>query len=226
MNETATGTHKIIDKGGRVLTNAQVQLIFWGDWNNSSLNPSKDKIVAATQNIINSNYYSKLSQYRGVQKPTYLGFVINNISPLPTTFEDSDITEAIGHSIKEGSVPDFRSFSNGEIIYIVIPTPGHESTDRDNDAFHANFKYKGNDKGVYAVLYSWEDDEGKDIEPITRALAHEIAEAWTNPGPKAAFIGPDDEEIADSCEDISDTVNGVIVEGYWSDLDGDCVIPK
>ena len=160
------------------------------------------------------------------KKPTYLGSVINNTSPLPNTFEDTAIEEAIGHSIKEGSVPDFRSFNNGEIIYIVIPTPGHYSTDKDNDAFHANFKYEGNDKGVYAVLYSWQDNKDKDLEAITRALAHEIAEACTNPGPKAAFIGPDNDEIADFCEDDFDTVNGVIVEGYWSDLDGGCVIPK
>ena len=51
MNETATGTHKIRDKGGRVLTNAKVQLIFWGDWN-TSLNPFKDKVASS-----NAEYY-------------------------------------------------------------------------------------------------------------------------------------------------------------------------
>jgi hypothetical protein len=128
------------------MANAKVQLIFWGNWNDSSLDPSKDKIAPAIQKIINSEYYSKLSQYRGIQKPTYLGSVVNNTSQLPDTFEDSAITKAIGDSINNGSVPDFRSFNNGQIMYIVIPTPDHESTDDENDAFHDNFRYKGNDK--------------------------------------------------------------------------------
>jgi hypothetical protein len=85
-------------------------------------------------------------------------------------------------------------------MYIVIPTPGHVSTDEDGDAFHDNFTYKGNNKGVYAVYYG-----KKDLEWITRTLAHEIAEACTNPVyNKKAFIDPDveppDNEIADFCE--------------------------
>jgi hypothetical protein len=220
---------QIIDKGGPVLANGKVQLIFWGDWNNPSLDPSKDTIVTAIQNIINSDYYSKLSQYRGIQKPTYLGYVVNDTSRLPNTFEDSAIYKAIGDSIQNGSVPDFRSFTNGQIMYIVIPTPDHKSTDKVNDAFHDNFEYKGNDNGVYAV-YSWRFNEERTLEWITRTLAHEIAEMCTNPGPDDAFIDPnvdedDGNEIADFCEKKIGEVNGQKVEGYWSNLDGGCVIP-
>jgi hypothetical protein len=226
MKEMTNGTtHKIVDQGGPVLTNAKVQLIFWGDWNDSSLDPSKDTIATAIQSIINSDYYSKLSQYRGIQKPAYLGYVVNNTSHLPNTFEDSAIEKAIGDSIQNRSAPDFRSFTNGQIMYIVIPTPGHVSTDEEGNAFHDNFTYKGNNKGVYAVYYG-----KKDLESITRTLAHEIAEACTNPVyNKKAFIDPDveppDNEIADFCENEVGEVNGVTVEGYWSNLDGGCVIP-
>jgi hypothetical protein len=226
MKEATIGTmDKIVDQGGPVMANAKVQLIFWGDWNDSSLNPSKATIEAAIQKIINSEYYSKLSQYRGIQKPAYLGSVVNKTSHLPDIFEDSAIEKAIGDSIQNGSVPDFRSFTNGQIIYIVIPTPGHVSEDKENDAFHYNFTYKGNDEGVYAVYYG-----EKKLESITRALAHEIAEACTNPvDDKEAFVDPkadSDYEIADFCVCKSDKVNGVTVEGYWSNLEGCCVIPK
>jgi hypothetical protein len=72
MKEATTGTtHKIVDQGGPVMVNAKVQLIFWGDWNDKSLDPSKDTIATAIQKIISSEYYSKLSQYRGIQKPVY-----------------------------------------------------------------------------------------------------------------------------------------------------------
>jgi hypothetical protein len=226
MKEATNGTtHKILDKGGPVMTNAKVQLIFWGDWNDTSLDPSKDTIETAIQKIINSEYYSKLSQYRGIQKPAYLGSVVNKTTRLPTHFGNNAIEKAIDDSIQNGSVPDFRSFTNGEIMYIVIPTPDHVSTDEDGNAFHYNFTYKGNDEGVYAVYYG-----KKDLESITRALAHEIAEACTNPLHfKKAFIDPNvdppDNEIADLCEKKVCTVNGVIVEGYWSNSDGQCVIP-
>src|SRR6187200_31401 len=62
--------------------------------------------------------------------------------------------------------------------------------------------------------------------------AHEIAEACTNPvDDKKAFVDPnpddlDKNEIADFCACKSDTVNEVVVEGYWSNLDGCCIIPK
>ena len=88
---------------------------------------------------------------------------------------------------------------------------------------------------MYAV-YSWRFNKERELEWITRALAHEIAEACTNPvDDKEAFVDPnlddpDKNEIADFCEKecylISvPFVNGVIVEGYWSNLDGGCVIP-
>ena len=50
---------------------------------------------------------------------------MNNTSHLPDKFEDNDIEKAIGDSINNGSVPDFRSFTNGQIMYIVITTPDH-----------------------------------------------------------------------------------------------------
>jgi len=60
-------------------------------------------------------------------------------------------------------------------------------------------------------------------------LAHEIAESCTNPiDDDQAFIGPpqdNDNEIADYCEKEIGTVNGEIVEVYWSNIDGGCVIP-
>ena len=75
--------------------------------------------------------------------------------------------------------------------------------------------------------------EKRTIEAVTRALAHEIAECCTNPGPGEAFVGPDEDEdkegkeIADYCQSENDVgiVNGEKVEGYWSNVDGQCVIP-
>jgi hypothetical protein len=231
---SATTTDKIKNKGGRVFKNAKVQLIFWGDWNNPSIDPSKEKIETAIQNIINSEYYSKLYQYGQVQKPTYLGSIMNHKSRLPEKFYDDDLEGMIIDSIKNKSVPDFGTFADGQIIYMVIPIPNHYSADEAkqgedaNDGYHSNFEYKGNKNGVWAAYYGY-PDEDRTLESITRVLAHEIAECCTNPGPKDAFIGPKDKnndgEIADYCTEEMGTVNGETVEGYWSNLDGGCVIP-
>jgi hypothetical protein len=224
---------KIKDKGGHVLKNAKVQLIFWGKWNDPSIDPSKEKIETAIQHIIDSDYFSKLSQYRGIQKPAYLGSVVNDKSNLPNNFDDGDIEKAIGESIHNHLVPDYRSFSNGQIIYMVILTPGHYSADPDDkksDAYHYNFKYKGDHKGVFGIYFGFRNEK-RELQSITRAVAHEIAESCTNPiWDDPAFVGPsqkedDDNEIADYCEKEVGTVNGEIVEGYWSNLDGSCVIP-
>lgn len=220
---------KIKDKGGQVFKNAKVQVIFWGKWNDPSIDPSKEKIETAIQHIIDSDYFSKLSQYRGIQKPAYLGSVVNDKSNVPQSFDDSDIEKAIGESIDNHLVPDFRSFDNGQIIYMVILTPGHYSADKDDedsDAYHDNFEYKGNDKGVFAIYFGFRNEK-RELQSVTRALAHEIAESCTNPiYDKPAFIGRDDEtEIADYCENVVGIVNGEKVEGYWSNSDSSCVIP-
>ena len=160
---------KIKNKGGPILKNAKVVLIFWGkDWNNPSIDVSKERIETAIQNIINSEYYSKLNQYHGrhtddgIQKPAYLKSVVNNTSPLPHEFKEKDLKVAIRDSIDNGSVPDFRTFNNGQIIYIVIPTSGlidlddlDDDDEQYGDAYHKNFRYKEDDNGVYAVYYGW-----------------------------------------------------------------------
>jgi hypothetical protein len=220
---------KIKDKGGRVLKNAKVQLIFWGKWNDPSIDPSKQKIENAIQHIIDSDYFSKLSQYRGIQKPAYLGSVENNKSKLRDYFDYSDVGKSVGDAIENHLVPDYRSFGNGQIIYIIIPAPDYYDKDDKGDAYHDNFKYKGNDEGVFAVFYGIRNKK-RELQSITRAVAHEIAESCTNPiWDHPAFVGPsqkeDDNEIADYCEKEIGTVNGEIVEGYWSNLDGSCVIP-
>jgi len=223
---------KIKYKGGPVLKNAKVQLIFWGKWDDPSIDPSKEKIQTAVQHIIDSDYFSKLSQYRGIQKPAYLGSAVNDKSNLPQSFDYDDIEKAIGKSIDKHLVPDYRSFANGQIIYMVILTPGHFSADPDDkgtDAYHDNFEYKGNDEGVFGIYYGFQNKK-RDLQSVTRALAHEIAESCTNPiYDKPAFVGPsqkdEDNEIADYCEKVIGTVNGEIVEGYWSNSDNGCVIP-
>jgi hypothetical protein len=234
MEQVSMNTNdKIKYHAGPVLKNAKVQLIFLGNWNDSSIDPSKERIETAIQNIINSEYYSKLYQYKKIEKPIYLGSAINSKSNFPKEFKFDDIENVLGDSIDTGLVSDFRSSHNREIIYILILLPGYKNlADKDQedppDAIHDYFEYKGNDDGVFAIYYG-RPDEKIELQWITRAITHEIAEACTNPyEDDEGFMGPEDgtdREIADYCEKETGIINGEIVEGYWSNLDKGCVIP-
>jgi len=224
----STTNGKIKDKTGPILTNGKVQLIFWGDWNDPTINPSKERIENAAKNILSSEYFSKLNQYRNIQKPTYFGSVMNKSTNLPHEIKDKDIEKVIGACIDDGSVPDFRTFDDGQIMYMLIPTPKHRVHDV-GYAYHYNFKYQENEDGVYAIYYGYKNEE-RTIEKLSIALAHEIAEMCTNPiDEDEGFEGSEDDEdneIADLCEDKgTGLVNGEIVEGYWSNEDKACVIP-
>ena len=86
-------------------------------------------------------------------------------------------------------------------------------------------------KGVYAAYYGFVN-EPRTLKDVTIAIAHEIAEACTNPGPDKAFVGPKEDEdkegneIADYCEKKgTGLINGQFVQAYWSNDDKGCVIP-
>jgi hypothetical protein len=56
------------DKGGRVLTNVEVILVFWGSfWSATPApSPSRDKYEQAIRGIVTGPYLGELAQYRGV----------------------------------------------------------------------------------------------------------------------------------------------------------------
>ncbi len=60
----------VVDGGGLVLTNIQLQLIFWGThWVNASITD----VTNAVRSILGSNYMSSLLQYRGAGGGQLLG---------------------------------------------------------------------------------------------------------------------------------------------------------
>jgi hypothetical protein len=77
-------------------------------------------------------------------------------------------------------VPDFGSFANGQVIYIVVPTPGYYNKDIEADEYHDNFNLIGytselrdKDDRFYAFVDFNADDVGR-IRYCPHCLEYEI----------------------------------------------------
>jgi hypothetical protein len=190
------GGKALVNKGGRVLKAPKVKLIIWGN------HPLAAQI----------DYYNVLTEY-GAGKPVYQGMVYSKVA-LPSAINDTNMANMIGSMITAGQVPDFRK--TGDMVYVVIPSPGAKNADKTGDAYNTNFSWGGSKNGVLATYY------GKsDIISITRAMSEEIAEAITDPGPTPAWEAGPDSLIGDPCS-TPFKVNGVTVEGLWSNAKRAC----
>jgi hypothetical protein len=199
---------KLTNHGGRVLRSPKVKLILWGTVPAGAQTDQKLRALMSTS----SNYYNVLSEYGG-GKPAYLGYV-HSTSAIPSVINDAALAKLIGSLITTGQVPDFRT--GQEMIYVVMAPPGSRNADKTGDAYNTDFSWGGSDQGVMAVYYGKQD-----IASITRALAEEIAEAVTDPGPKPAWQAGSDSLIGDPCSSPF-LVNGVTVEGLWSNAKNAC----
>ncbi|MGZ3630400.1 MAG: hypothetical protein ACXWPS_04365 [Ktedonobacteraceae bacterium] len=64
---------------------------------------------------------------------------------------------------------------------------------------------------------------------MTTIFSRELVESCTDPDGSGIQVTPLDpkswHEIGDVCQGNSDMLNGVRVQAYWSQTDGNCVIP-
>jgi hypothetical protein len=210
-----TTTKKTTSSGGkvslrdktRVLKAPKVQLIFWGNW--AGANPSTAQVDSQFRNLMSSGFFSKLSQYGG-GSPTYLGS-IQTTATAPSGFTDAQVISQIGALITAGKMLDMRK--DGDVIYVLLPPKGVKAADKTGDAYHIDFTW-GGASANFAVYYG-----AYDLASMMKALSEEIAETIVDPWQTSSG-----DQIGDLCENVG-TVNGVTVEGYWSNSDNGCVIP-
>jgi hypothetical protein len=188
----------------RVLKAPKVQLIFWGNWANAS--PSTTQIDGQFRSLIGSSFFDKLAQYGG-GKPTYLGSI--NYSPQPTNgYSDAQIIAAIGALIKAGKTPDMAK--DPDMIYCLLPPKGVKAADKEGDAYHIDFGLGGARANLMTYYGNY------NLVSMMRALSEEIAETIVDP-----WQTGNGDQIGDVCENVF-VVNGVTVEGYWSNSDNKC----
>jgi hypothetical protein len=214
---------RFVDKHGRVLESPQLYLIYWGAGWHAAPTPTAAQITHAVHTLLASDYLTGLTQYRGSGHGTLGGSTLVTWSEPPDGLADAQVADFVDALLTAGTVPG-PDPDNQTLYGVVLPTgitpesPGWVGE-------HNYYKRSGQ-----KIPYAWFSNAG-DLASLTWIISHELVEAATDPdghgfvGVKGTCAGPGWCEIADICESTSSTVDGINVQGYWSNQDNDCIVP-
>ncbi len=171
--------------------------------------------------LLASSYLTGLTQYRGSGHGVLRGSRLVAISDPPVGFTDEQVAEFVDAQITAGAIPT----PDDQTLYGVV-LPAGVSPESTGWAGEHNYYKRSGQK----IPYAWFSNAG-DLASITGIISHELVEAATDPdgsgflGVNGTCDGPGWCEIADICQSTSSTVEGVTVQGYWSNRDNHCVVP-
>jgi hypothetical protein len=231
----AGGAAKFHDSGGPVLSNARIQLIFWGaSWGTAPPpTPSAAQVSNAVTNILNSPYLSALSQYRNTIGPASLrGTTLATGSNPPNPFSDQNVVDLLTGLLDNGTLPN--PLLDPALFCVIVPK-GTNNTGSGFIGEHTYFTYNAHFPGPFPITipvqvhYAWVTNNGT-IDGVTTIFSHELVESITDPEGSAITgnAGVCNQggwcEIGDVCGSTR-RENGVQVQSYWSDADNACIIP-
>jgi uncharacterized protein (TIGR03382 family) len=226
--------------GGRLITNGQWSVIFWGTYWTAGKGLEEAKYLAGFTKHMASNtaFTSAMFEYsvagQSIQPGTFVGAVTVAEDP-DVSVGDNDIDDFIEKQIDSGKVPA----PGRQMVYSVFLPPGVESTQwaglagkscKDYCGYHtAQFTSRGSD-GVLryivmphhdatcpgCVYASMTDGSQQDREwrSSTITMGHEMAETITDPDGMVVSFGWDDLSLGGQGE------NGDICEGTEDRIDG------
>ncbi|MGW5751438.1 hypothetical protein [Nocardia rhamnosiphila] len=216
-----------------------IQLIFWGSWWTSGDGAQRQGMVEArTRALLDSHYFDELGQYYIAQKPVWRGSTIVTSPGAPGAVSSRDAMEAVLDLIDDLIDDDvFPDPDDGPRIgFIVLMPPGFATTDFDGAHRHDyDWDFPFDEDNYWAGWCRYYDALVENPETMMQTVAHEIVEMITDPefdGWHTDIAGDDTgREIADIA--LSDGgmvwqtawVNGVNVQGYWSNKHNACIIP-
>jgi hypothetical protein len=122
---------------------------------------------------------------------------------------------------------------NYKPIYVVVTPNGVMSAEEPQDiGYHTAFFTNYNPFDTENAAYAWVgNNPSGNLDTLTPTLGHEIIEATSDPDlwpwdawrvkPGASWSGGGDNEICDQeAQNYTARVNGVLVQSYWSQVDG------
>ena len=222
-----TGQHaRFVDKHGLVLESPQLYLIYWGTvWvPQTAATPTASEVNDAVRTLMASAYLTGLTQYRGTGRGVLRGSALITSSDPPDGFTDDQVAQFVDAQLTAGTVP--APDAENQTVYGVVMPTGVTSELSGRAGKHHYYKRSGK-----KIHYAWFRNVG-DLDSITGTVSHELVEAATDPE-GSGFLGVNgtcDEpgwcEIADDvCESTLSSVDGIIVQAYWSNRDNDCITP-
>ena len=202
---------------------ARVYPIYWGRYwaPDRVASPTPDEITHALRTVLAGSYLAGLAQYRDIGAAVLHGSHVITTSDPRSQFTDRDIEAFLNALFDAGVLPA----PDEQAVYVVTIPPGIYSGDGDDLAGEHNYYQRDGHK----IHYAWITDSDV-LEGATQTTTHEIVETLTDPEGTAILGTPgtcDGErwcEIADICSDAA-KLNGVMVEPYWSNIAGHCVVP-
>jgi hypothetical protein len=222
------GRHaKFVDKHGRVLESPQLYLIYWGSTWQAAPTPTADQITHAVRTLMASAYLNGLTEYRGSGRGALRGSTVVVSPDPPDGFTDQRVADFVDAQLNAGTIPA-PDPDNQTVYGVVMPTgitPGLTGPGVARRAEHFYYPRFGQ-----RIHYAWFTNVG-DLDSITALVSHELVESATDPD-GSGFLGINGTchetgwcEIADVCEGTLATVDGIMVQAYWSNQDNECVVP-
>jgi len=225
---------RFVDRGGLVLRDLNLWLIYWGSGWAGHVSPTATEVTEAVKTVLGGNYFSGLSQYRGIRRPTFKGAIAVTDDDPPNSFSNAAVTTMIYQQLLNGALPE--PDDNPTILYCVVLPPGIDAADAAVVGEHSFFVYYDltdldlpDEYDIARAHYAWVTNEGT-LDSITTVLSHALVESCTDPD-GGGIQGVTDigrqgawSEIGDVCE-WSEVRDGVRVQAYWSEVNRACVVP-
>jgi hypothetical protein len=218
----------IVDHGGRVLTAAAVQLIYWGKaWCSDEQRAVSDTSDAMTR-VLTGPYLSALEQYRGAGHAWVEHSALFCELDPPAAFSNEVVASFIFDRIAEDQLPTPES--DADRLFLVVMPPGVPSWNPDVLGAHSFFGYFAGDGDADSTQpnahFAWVSGDGS-LDDRTSRISHLIAEACTDPegdGYRVQDEAPGDDwlEIADLCATPL-RIGDIAVTAYWSQQPGRCI---
>jgi hypothetical protein len=209
----AIGPDSATNVGNGAIANPTIELVFWGfGWTESS--PSMTQVTQALKTVMATDYFAGLAYY-GVSSvkldPTAY---IQYGGPSSSPYSESDAQSMVDAGVSSGQLP--ADPNGNDTIYLVMMPPG-TTPPQNCGANGANGQW---DHNVAYVAFS-------DLDSMMASATHELVEAITDPGGNGWRMDRDLDgyELGDACHDLQDFLGGVMVQSYWSNEYGSCIIP-
>jgi hypothetical protein len=213
---------------GKVMQDANIHLMFWGEaWLSATNQPTAAAVATALTSLVNGPYLGELAQY-GVEHAQIADANVVDFggqTAAPANFTDTDTTNLIAALINAGLMPALtNATAYQELFALILPSGPGGAGGGWSFAGHHNFKTNAAGKNIYFLVVT---STGNALDAITAGFSHELVEACTDPDfNEIKFSGDGGEnEIADVCENQFGRVNGVNVQKYWSHAESACVVP-
>lgn len=222
---------------GRVIEHAQVELIFWGPAYSRS-GPSSAEVRLATNALLTSRYLEGLRQY-GIGSARLVGSVEIRDSAAGAKFSTKQVGDFVRMAIANGRVRP--PGGNNNLVYLVVIDRGSRSG-ANLGGEHAYLDARGGLRANWPnkVAFAWVQDDGF-LSQLMIRLSHELVETVSDPEMDGWQVnsqgmarqeGPPWQEISDICAETDrltvwpeESVGGVGVASYWSQVDQKCIIP-